>query len=127
MTLLPVTDMSMSVVRSAANDDRLIERWLSRRSNRTVAAYRGDVDRFRSCVAKPLEELSLADLEAFRTWLKQQGMAASSQKRALAASRSLLSYGYRNGALPTNAGASLKLAVPPDRRAERRLSEAQIQ
>jgi hypothetical protein len=31
-------------------------------------------------LSKPLEELSLADLEAFRTWLEQQGMAASSRK-----------------------------------------------
>ncbi len=95
------------------------------RTNGTVAAYRGDVDRFRACVPKPLEKLSLDDPEEFRSRLEQQGMAASSRKRALAAIRSLLSYGYRNGGLPTNAGASLKLAVPPHRRAECRLSEAQ--
>jgi integrase/recombinase XerD len=127
MTSFPASDMLALVVRSASRDDRLIERWLSRRSDRTAAAYRGDIRRFRARVPKALDEVSLADLEAFGNWLQQQGVAASSRKRALAAVRSLLTYGHHEGSLRTNAGALLKLPVPPDRRAEHRLSDAQIQ
>jgi hypothetical protein len=65
MMSLPASDQSALVVRSASSDNRLIERWLSRRSDRTVAAYRVDTRRFRACVPKALDEVSLADLEAF--------------------------------------------------------------
>ena len=46
-------------------DDRLVRLWLHGRADHTVRAYRRDAGRFLAFVAKPLQQVTLDDVQAF--------------------------------------------------------------
>jgi integrase/recombinase XerD len=104
--------------------EQLIDLWLHERSPHTVASYRRYVEAFLRHAGKPLEQVTLMDLQ---TWqLSLSGMSASSQRTALASVKSLLSFGHQLGVLPLNVG---KLARSPkgrERLSEKILSEAEV-
>src|SRR5262245_29850895 len=106
------------------SDDQLVEIWLHGRSPHTERAYRADVERFRSQVAKDLRLVTLADLQRFANSLTEP--APASRCRVLSSLKSLLGFGHRLGYLPFDAGRALRLPTARNRLNERILSEADL-
>jgi site-specific recombinase XerD len=109
---------------SAASDDQLLALWLHGRSPHTARAYLADATRFVAGAGKPLELVTLADLQAFADTCAGAGPA--SRYRALSAVKSLLAFGHRIGYLPLDVGRVLRLPAVRNRLAERILPEADI-
>ena len=107
-----------------STDLELIEIWLHGRSSHTQRAYRADVERFLGSLGKPLSHATLLDLQHFADSLT--GLAPASRYRTLSAVKSLLSFGYRTGYLPLDAGRALRLPGVRSRLNERILSEADL-
>ena len=106
------------------SDDRLLEVWLHGRSPHTQRAYRSDLNHFLSWVRKPVEQVTLDDLQQFANSL--DGLAPASRYRTLSAIKSLLSFGHQTGYLRFDVGRALRLPVVRDRLAERILPEADL-
>ena len=75
-------------------DGQLVELWLHGKSPHTQRAYRTEAVRFVSFVARPLRTITLMDLQAYADSL---GGAPATRIRALAAVKSLLTFGQRTG------------------------------
>jgi integrase/recombinase XerD len=104
-----------------AADDRIVDLWVSlHESPHTRRAYRAEAERFLSFVGKGLREIGYGDMIAYRDGL---GGSPASKRRALAAVKSLFSFGHRIGALPFNVGGAVKGGAAPNRLAERIMSE----
>ncbi len=86
-------------------DEKLVRLWLHGRSPHTVRAYRRDVGRFFEYVGKPLDAVTLDDLQAFADTLTG---ADSSRARVLAVVKSLLSFAAKTGRTAFNVGAALR-------------------
>lgn len=112
----------------AVSDDlRLLELWLSLKvSSHTRRAYSTEAGRFLEFVHKPLESVTLSDVQAFAELLGQGSLKPASQNRALTAVKSLLSFGQEIGFLPFNVGAAVKLRPNPDGLAQRILEESEV-
>jgi len=107
-----------------ATDEQLIGLWLHGRSEHTARAYRRAIERLvTSTSGKPLRAVTLGDLQAFADALDGQ---PSSRGQAIAAVKSLLSFGSRIGALPFNVGAALRKPKSRDGLADRILGETAI-
>ena len=79
------------------SDAELVELWLhGRRQDR--AADRAAAERFLAFVGKPLGRATVGDLEAFGGSLTD--LTPAPRARAVAAARSLLSFGHGTGYLP---------------------------
>ena len=104
--------------------DQLVALWLHGRGCHTQAAYRADVAQFRAFVEKPLELVTLADLQAFADSLAE--LAPASRARRLSAVQSRLAFDHRLGLLPVNAGAPLRLPTKKDTLAERISAKATL-
>jgi integrase/recombinase XerD len=105
------------------SDEQLVDLWLHGKSPHTQRAYRTDAERFLNFVARPLRAITLMDLQAYADSLAG---APATRIRALAAVKSLLTFGQRTGFLVLNVGAALKLPPRKDTLAERILDEAEV-
>jgi len=105
-------------------DLRIVRLWLHGKSPQTQRAYRRHSAEFRSFTGKDLASVTLDDLQAFDTSLQRPGLCVSSRARALAAVKSLLSFGQKIGALQFNVGAALELPSVPNDLAQRILDES---
>jgi integrase/recombinase XerD len=112
-------------VRQISSDSRLIALWLHGRSPHTKRAYEADVRRFSSFVGRPLEQVTLGDLQDFADSLGE--LAPASRGRILSAIKSLLSFGHQLGYLPFDVGRPIKLPGQKNRLAERILLETDVQ
>jgi integrase/recombinase XerD len=112
-------------VSQASSDSRLIALWLHGRSPHTQRAYGADVRRFSSFVGRPMEQVTLGDLQDFADSLGE--LAPASRARILSAAKSLLSFGHRLGYLPFDVGRPVKLPDQKNRLAERILLETDVQ
>jgi len=108
----------------ASSDDQLIALWLHGRSPHTQRAYRADIQRFLDRAGKPLDKVTLADLQQFADSLAD--LAPASRYRALSAVKSLLAFGHRLGYLPFDVGRVLRLPAVRNRLAERILPETDL-
>jgi len=104
-------------------DTQLVDLWLHGKSPHTQRAYRTEAARFLMLVARPLRAITLMDLQAYADSL---GGAPATRIRALAAVKSLLTFGQRTGFLTLNVGAALKLPPRKDTLAERILDETDV-
>jgi site-specific recombinase XerC len=78
-------------------DSTLVRLWLHGRSPTTILNYRLEAERFRAFVAKPLAQVTLAELQAFSDSLEASGLQPPTRRRALAAVKSLYTFGHRLG------------------------------
>lgn len=105
-------------------DSQLIQLWLHGHSPNTIESYKHHVEGFLVSVGKPIEEVTLLDLQ---TWqLSLGGMSPASQKTALAAIKSLFSFGYQLGALKFNVAKLLHFPKVRDCLSEKILSVEQV-
>lgn len=105
-------------------DAAFLATWLHGKSEKTQRAYRADMHRFYRCVSKPLQEVTLADLQAYVDSLATY--RATTRNRAIAAVKSALSFGVKSGYLRVNVGLLVKLPKIEDKLAERIMSEASV-
>ena len=117
----PLTEVEDSLQQA---NERLVAMWLDGLSNHTVDSYRRHVRLFLEFVNKPLHLVTLADLQLWRATLDH--LAPSSQGTAMAAVKSLLSFGARIGVLPSNVGTGVKSPKAKDTLNERILSEGEV-
>lgn len=113
-----------AIARQADNDAQLVELWLHGRSPHTQRAYRANAQRLFAFIGKPLANLSLRDLQAFRDSLT--GLVPASQAQTLAAAKSLLGFARKIGYLTFNVGAALQLPKSKNTLAERILQESEV-
>ncbi len=119
-----VSETSTVEVTPLQANERLLAMWLDGHSAHTVDSYRRAVRRFLDYVNKPLHLVTLADLQLWRASLSD--LAPSSVATVLAAVKSLLSFGYQLGVLPTNVGTAIKTPKVKDTLNERILSESEV-
>lgn len=111
---------------AAQVDAAFLALWLHGKSEKTQRAYNADMLRFYREVRKPLQQVTLADLQAYDDSLVIQDLKVTSRARSLAAVKSALSFGVKSGYLPVNVGLMVKLPKIEDTLAERIMSEASV-
>lgn len=104
--------------------ERLIEMWVYDRSPYTADCYRRYAHRFLVFINKPLHLVTLADIQGFGISLKR--LSPNTQRTALAAVKSLLSFGNKIGVLSVNVGTLVNTPKARDTLNERILSEQEV-
>ncbi len=107
----------------ADNDDQLIELWLHGRPATTQRAYRADIAKLRHHVDKPLQIVTLGDLQSFIDSLTAK---PSSIRRTANAVKSLVAFGFKLGYLCFDVGRALRVQTSRDELTERILSETEV-
>lgn len=111
-----------------STDSQLLNLWLHGKSANTQRTYRREATWFLAFVEKSVFQVTLADVQAFATYLeKSSGLAPSSVARTLSAVKSLLSFGNKIGVLPANVGAAVKLPTVKNTLSMRILPELNVQ
>ncbi len=123
--ILRSTLSGSELLKQADSDDQLIELWLHGRSKNTHRAYRRETERFLELVAKPLQSITLGDVQSFMDQLTPT-MKLSSVHRAMASVKSLLAFGFQLGYLTFDVGRALKVPGFRDELAERILDETEV-
>jgi integrase/recombinase XerD len=104
---------------------RLVEMWLFERSPYTQETYRYYAKGFLAFANKPLHLVTLADIQGWQITLRR--LAPNSQRTAIAAVKSLLTFGHKLGVLPVNVGLPVRSPKAKDTLNERILSEVEVQ
>lgn len=111
-----------------STSEQLVNLWLHGKAANTVRTYQREALWFLAFVEKSVFEVTLADVQAFATYLeKSSGLSASSVARTLSAVKSLLSFGNKIGVLPRNVGAAVKLPALKNTLPMRILPELNVQ
>ena len=119
---------SLALLPGPPEDSTLIREWLrSKRSSHTQRAYVRDIATFYAQVQKPLDQVTLTDLQDYADWLKLEHPTVSTQARMLASVKSLLTFAKNTGGSRFNVGMALQLPQGKDTLASRILSPAQVQ
>ena len=106
----------------------LLDLWLHGKSLHTQRYYRREALKFLAIVGKPIESITLADVQGYATALSQSALAASSQSRAIAAIKSLFTFAHqKTGLLKANPAGAISLPKVKDCLAERILPEWVVQ
>jgi integrase/recombinase XerD len=115
-------------IATVEDDTQLIDLWLHNdKSPKTREEYRRDVNFFLAFLnGKPLQTVTLNDVQGYAQALELKGYAVSTQQRKIKAVKSLLSFGCRIGVLAVNVGELLKAPKGKDTLAERILTESQV-
>lgn len=108
----------------ANSDGQLLALWLHGKRPHTQRAYAADVERLLATVGKPLQAITLRDLQAFADSLDD--LQPNSRKRMLSSVKSLFTFGHKVGYLRFNVAAALRIPSPKNTLAERILSESEI-
>jgi integrase/recombinase XerD len=111
-------------VAQAETDATLIELWLHGRPQTTYETYAIYSERFLAYVKKPLQQITLRDLQRFSDTL--ECYAPASKATMLACVKSLLSFAHRLGYLPFDVGRALRLPTVRDGLVERILTEEEV-
>jgi len=117
--------MDNLVVKQADNDEQVIRLWLHEKSEKTQLAYSNDVKRFLDFVGKPLNAVTIGDIQAFVDSLADY--APASKTRMTASVKSLFSYAHKIGYLRFNVAAVIGLPAVKNTLSERILPEEDIQ
>jgi integrase/recombinase XerD len=124
MTDLVRSTNGQSNITQASSDLQLMALWLHGKSKNTQEAYQADMQRFLEMVNKPLQQITLQDLQSYADSLT--GLSANTRKRGLNSVKSLFTFGHKLGYLPFNVAAALKAPKVKNTLAERMLSESEV-
>ena len=114
-------------VMGSSRDSHIIELWLQRQASpHTRGCYGRDVARLLAHVPKPLNQITLGDLQGFAQSLIQDGLAPISRVRTLAAIKSLFGFCHRMRYVTANPAAELALPCYENRLAERIVGEEAV-
>ena len=113
----------LPAVPQADGDDHLVEMWIAKHTSpHTRRNYTMQARRFRASVAKPLRLVRISDVQMFMAGLGE--MAPATRATAIAAVKSLLTFGQEVGFLQFNVGKAVKAPPIKNKLAERIMSEA---
>ncbi|MGK7958713.1 MAG: tyrosine-type recombinase/integrase [Crocosphaera sp.] len=104
--------------------DRLLDMWLHGRSPHTRRVYLRYVKRFFTWCAKPLHTVTLADLQGWQDTLVDT--SPNSQRLAITAVKSLLSFTYSIGITTVNVGMGIRTPPFKDTLNEKYLTEMEV-
>ena len=124
--LVPVAVTTLVVPQQADSDQHLIELWLHGRSRHTIRAYRANAEKFVATVQKPLQRITLGDIQEYANQLAASGLRTSSVCCVMSAMKSLFAFGHRLGYLPFDVARPLRLPALRETLAERILDEADV-
>ena len=117
----------------AETDEAMILLWLDGLSPRTRRAYEADIRAFNLAVNRPLREITLRDLQAYKAALEVQdlttgrpALASATQARRLSSVKSLLTAAHELGYLAFNIGSRIRLPPIKQTLAERILSDDDV-
>ena len=117
----------------AETDEAMVLLWLGGLGPRTRRAYEADIRAFRQLVDKPLREITLRDLQAYKAALAvvdeatgRPALASATQARRLSSVKSLLTAAHELGYLALNIGSRVKLPPIKQTLAERILSDEDV-
>jgi site-specific recombinase XerD len=113
----PLPRSTAPVPAQAHSDEHLVALWLHGRSAATQRVYAADLGAFLAHVARPLQAVTLGDVQAFQDTLAT--LAPATEARRLSAVKSLLSFGHKTGYLAVNVGAAIRLPPVKQTLAER--------
>lgn len=106
----------------------LLDLWLHGKSPHTQRYYRREAFKFLAIAGKPIESITLADVQGYATALHQSTLAVSSQARAIAAIKSLFTFAHqKTGLLKANPAGAIAPPKVKDCLAERILPEWVVQ
>lgn len=125
MTTAIISTQPANMTQQAHSDGQLIGLWLHGRPAGTQRMYSEAAGRLADVVGKPLQAVTLADLQGFADSLA--ALSDNSRARILASVKSLFTFGHKLGYLPFNVAAALKLPKPKNELAARILTEEQVQ
>jgi len=114
------------VLQQADSDEHLIELWLYGRSRHTQRAYRKEIQTFIASMTKPLNRITLGDLQNFASTILASELQPASIHRALSAIKSLFAFGQRLGYLQYDVAKPLILPPIRDKLSERILEESEV-
>ncbi|MCJ2074783.1 tyrosine-type recombinase/integrase [Methylobacterium sp. E-016] len=113
----------LPAIPQADGDDHLVEMWIAKHTSpHTRRNYAMQARRFRSFVGKPLRLVRIGDVQAFMAGLGE--MAPATRATAIAAVKSLLTFGQEVGFLQFNVGKAVKAPPIKNKLAERIMSES---
>lgn len=102
----------------------MLDLWLHGKASHTARYYRSNAKKFFAQVGKPIEQVTLADVQAYQTALAQSNLALSSQARAIAAIKSLFTFAHqKTGLLGVNPAGAVGIPKVKDALAQRILPE----
>ena len=111
-TALTVSTDNAGIIPADTTDARLIEMWMHGRTVNTAKQYARIVARFFDQVRKPLQTISLADLQGWKDTLIG---TAHTVKAHIDTVRSLFSFALKTGYIRLNPAAVLKSPATPDK------------
>jgi integrase/recombinase XerD len=82
--------------------------WLHGRSKRTIESYRTDVGQFLGFVDRPLQDVTLKEIQEFATELERRQLKPTSQTRKINAVKSLFTFATEQQHLSINVAAGMK-------------------
>ena len=109
-----------AIIPADTTDARLIEMWMHGRTENTVKQYTRIVARFFETVGKPLQTISLSDLQG---WADTLTGTAHTVKAHIDTVRSLFSFALKTGYIRLNPAAVLESVKTPDKVKGKVLSE----
>ncbi len=124
--LVPVAVTTLVVPQQADSDQHLIELWLHGRSRHTIRAYRANAEKFVATVQKPLQRITLGDIQEYANQLAASGLRTSSVCCVMSAMKSLFAFGHRVGYFTFDVARLLRLPALRNALAERILEEADV-
>lgn len=107
-----------------SQDDMLVRMWLHGRQPNTALAYAADVRRFAAFCGKPLDRVTLADLQDWDA--ASPDASRATRARRAASVKSLLSFATKMGYLALNPGVALKVEKAQSTTAARILTQAEV-
>lgn len=123
-----VSQLSRCKVDFADLQQELIELWVHGKSAHTQRYYRREAQKFLAIIGKPIEQVTLADVQGYATALTQSTLAASSTARAIAAIKSLFTFAHqKTGLLKANPAGAVSVPKVKDCLAERILPQWVVQ
>lgn len=127
--MLAKTDSTTPVYRipsGAIAPEKIVQLWLHGKSIHTQEFYLRIALALLARVQKPLQWLTLEDVQSFANYLDSTGLAKSSQKTYLSAVKSLLTFASKTGMIQFNVGAALKPPPAKDCLSQKILSEETV-
>jgi site-specific recombinase XerD len=114
----------VGTVHQADNDHQVLAMWLHGRPQTTQRAYTYEVQRMLDAVGKPLQRITLGDLQGYFGTLSR--LSPATQGRAVNAVKSLFAFAQRIGFLAFNPAAAIRSPRNKNTLAERILPEAHV-
>lgn len=91
------------------NDDQLIEMWLHDRPSGTQANYRRTIRELKRFVSKPIQQITLEDLQSYANHLTQRNLKDATRRNKINAIKSLFTFATKLQYTRFNVAAALRV------------------